>query len=87
MLNSVEFFEEKFDEDLGKKVKLETELNRAIQENLKPSFYINGVVKQEGSEGKTDEVVFVDNAPVHLYMSSAIKCWRISSPIVIQIEN
>jgi len=54
---------------------------------LKPSFYFDGAVKPEVAGGKTDEVVFVDNAPVHLYLSSAIKCWRNSQPFVIQIEN
>lgn len=35
----------------------------------------------------TQEVVFIEDAPVYKYLSSAIKCWRITRPVVIQIEN
>lgn len=35
----------------------------------------------------SDEVVFMDGAQVHKYLPSAIKCWGITKPVIIQIEN
>jgi hypothetical protein len=35
----------------------------------------------------SDEVVFMDGAQVHKYLPSAIKCWSITKPVIIQIEN
>jgi hypothetical protein len=36
---------------------------------------------------KCDEVVFAQNAQVFKYFAAAIKCWRITAPSIIQIEN
>lgn len=95
MICVLEFDLDKFDPDLTSKVLKETKLNRAIQEQLKPTFFSskNSVVESskkqagEASSLRYSEIAFVEGAPVDKVLGSAIKCWRITMPTQIQIEN
>lgn len=89
MLCSIEFDDSKqFDYDITSQIKREAQLNLWLQEHLKPQIFgSTNAGKKSAASLVSEEVIFKEGASIAKYLQSAIKCWRITKPSVIQIEN